>query len=306
MGKVDKPYKCHGAECKTICDMPGCDYNSYRMGAHNFYGPGANFEVNTLKPFTIVTQFITADGTDEGDLSEIRRFYVQDGKRIENSKATWSGLNNQSSLTDESFSLDKKVFGETKDSTAEFGGLKQMGEAIGRGMTLVLSLWDDGESHMHWLDSMDPVGGIGTSLASHADPARRKRETPATSGPSTPMLTWSTSISSTVRLARRPSSVLRVSRLPQRLPRERRQKRAFLQALPLASAASEVDSAGQVLRVSVGRAPINVRASVRGLGARPLPWVKSRSTGSSEGATTCSCRSCSASRQGTRTGSKKR
>jgi len=157
--KVDKPYKCHGAECKTICDMPGCDYNSYRMGAHNFYGPGGNFEVNTLKPFTLVTQFITADGTDEGDLSEIRRFYVQDGKRIENSKATWSGLGNQSSLTDESCSLDKKVFGDTEDSTAKFGGLKQMGEAIGRGMTLVLSLWDDGESHMHWLDSMDPVGG---------------------------------------------------------------------------------------------------------------------------------------------------
>merc|ERR1712039_15520 len=127
--KVDKLYRCEGAECTTICDMPGCDYNSYRMGAHNFYGPGANFEVNTLKPFTIVTQFITADGTDEGDLSEIRRFYVQDGKKIENSPATIDGLGNQSSLSDESCTTDKRIFGEKEDTTAKFGGLKKMGEA---------------------------------------------------------------------------------------------------------------------------------------------------------------------------------
>merc|ERR1719410_2846359 len=153
---VDQLYRCEGAECKTICDMPGCDFNSYRMGAHSFYGPGRQFEVNTLKPFTIVTQFITADGTDTGDLSEIRRFYIQDGKRIENSKATLDGLQNQSSLSDSSCALDKRVFGET-DTTGRFGGMKQMGDAIGRGMTLVLSLWDDGESNMHWLDSKDPV-----------------------------------------------------------------------------------------------------------------------------------------------------
>jgi len=153
---VDKLYKCEGAECKSICDMPGCDFNSYRMGAHNFYGPGEHFAVNTLKPFTIVTQFITVDGTDDGDLSEIRRFYVQNGRRIENSKATLDGLGNQSFLSDASCALDKQVFGE-KDTTGQFGGMKQMGAAIGRGMTLVLSLWDDGESNMHWLDSKDPV-----------------------------------------------------------------------------------------------------------------------------------------------------
>lgn len=156
---VDKPYKCKGDECKTICDKPGCDFNSYRLGARSFYGPGQEFAVNTLKPFTIVTQFITADGTDSGDLTEIRRFYVQDGKKIENSKATINGLGNHSSLTDASCTLDKQIFGEKEDTTAKYGGLKKMGDAIGRGMTLVLSLWDDGYSHMRWLDSMDPVGG---------------------------------------------------------------------------------------------------------------------------------------------------
>jgi len=34
-----------------------------------------------------VTQFLTTDGTDTGDLKEIRRFYVQDGKEIPNAKS---------------------------------------------------------------------------------------------------------------------------------------------------------------------------------------------------------------------------
>jgi len=154
---VDKLYRCEGPECKSKCDMPGCDFNSYRMGSHKFYGPGPEYAVNTLKPFTIVTQFITVDGTDDGDLSEIRRIYYQDGRRIENSKATWKGLHNQSSLSDESCSVDKQVFGDP-DTTKQFGGMRQMGKSLERGMTLVLSLWDDGDSNMHWLDSMDPLG----------------------------------------------------------------------------------------------------------------------------------------------------
>lgn len=32
---------------------------------------------------TVVTQFITTDGTDNGDLKEIRRYYVQNGRRID-------------------------------------------------------------------------------------------------------------------------------------------------------------------------------------------------------------------------------
>jgi cellulose 1,4-beta-cellobiosidase len=35
---------------------------------------------------TVVTQFITTDGTDNGDLKEVKRFYVQNGRVIENSK----------------------------------------------------------------------------------------------------------------------------------------------------------------------------------------------------------------------------
>lgn len=34
------------------------------MGNHSFYGPGKI--VDTASKFTVVTQFITADGTDSG------------------------------------------------------------------------------------------------------------------------------------------------------------------------------------------------------------------------------------------------
>lgn len=42
---------------------------------------------------------MTTDGTDKGDLKEIKRFYVQNGKKITNPKATTSGLSH-SSITD--------------------------------------------------------------------------------------------------------------------------------------------------------------------------------------------------------------
>jgi hypothetical protein len=52
------------------------------MGNESFYGRGPGFVVDTSKPMTQVTQFLTTDGTDDGDLSEIRRFYVQEGRII--------------------------------------------------------------------------------------------------------------------------------------------------------------------------------------------------------------------------------
>ena len=39
------------------------------------------------------------------------------------------------------------------------GGLKQMGEGMKRGMVLVMSLWDDHDVNMLWLDSNYPPQG---------------------------------------------------------------------------------------------------------------------------------------------------
>ena len=42
---------------------------------------------------TVVTQFITEDGTDHGDLVEVRRIYVRDGNIIGNSFSNIDGRN---------------------------------------------------------------------------------------------------------------------------------------------------------------------------------------------------------------------
>ena len=84
-------YMCEGIECgdndkderyKGLCDKDGCDINPFRNGNCSFYGKGPGFSINSLKPMTVVTQFLTNNGKDDGKLKEIRRFYVQDGKAI--------------------------------------------------------------------------------------------------------------------------------------------------------------------------------------------------------------------------------
>lgn len=82
---VNKQTRCEGTQCgdtdkdqryQGVCDKDGCDFNPYRLGDSNFFGVGSNFQIDTSKPFTVVTQFITEDGTDTGDLKEIKRLYV--------------------------------------------------------------------------------------------------------------------------------------------------------------------------------------------------------------------------------------
>merc|ERR1712039_769405 len=104
------PVKCEGTACgdndkgeryEGVCDKDGCDINPFRMGNETFYGKGPGFAVDTTKPMTVVTQFLTTDGTDEGDLSEIRRFYVQDGHIIHSPPSKSLGEKNSDSITDD-------------------------------------------------------------------------------------------------------------------------------------------------------------------------------------------------------------
>lgn len=169
-------------ECGAMCDPDGCDFNAYREGMTNFYGSGENFDLNTAKPFTIVTQFLTDDNTDTGDLSEIRRFYIQDGKKIENPKASIGRLTHNS-LTDDLCATQKDVFGEP-NKFADKGGMKQMGEAMARGMTFVMSIWDDSAARMLWLDSHFPVDSTqlgsdrGPCSMDSGDPEEVRRDSP--------------------------------------------------------------------------------------------------------------------------------
>ncbi|KAF2136299.1 glycoside hydrolase family 7 protein [Aplosporella prunicola CBS 121167] len=143
------------------CDPDGCDFNSYRMGDTSFYGEGKT--VDTKSKFTVVTQFITADGTDNGALSEIRRFYVQGGKVIPNSVSTVSGAEGNA-VNDAFCKAQKTAFGD-RDTFNEKGGFSSMTTAMKAGMALVMSLWDDHEANMLWLDSTYPIDSTSAGAA---------------------------------------------------------------------------------------------------------------------------------------------
>ncbi|KAL0572160.1 Exoglucanase 1 [Marasmius crinis-equi] len=175
--------KCSGTDCgdgddryNGICDKDGCDFNSFRMGDTSFLGPGKTVDTNSK--ITVVTQFLTNNNSTTGTLNEIRRVYVQNGKVIQNSKTNIPGMATFDSVTDAFCNAQKTAFGDTNSFEAR-GGLAVMGQAFAKGMVLVMSLWDDHEAGMLWLDSNYPLNktastpGVarGTCSSTSGDPA---------------------------------------------------------------------------------------------------------------------------------------
>ena len=153
--------RCSGTQCGDgdnryggICDKDGCDFNSWRMGDQTFLGVGKT--VDTSQKFTVVTQFLTSNNQTSGTLSEIRRLYVQNGRVIANSRTNIASLSNHDSITDEFCNAQKTAFGDN-NSFERLGGLNVMGQSFDKGMVLVMSLWDDHEAKMLWLDSDYPL-----------------------------------------------------------------------------------------------------------------------------------------------------
>jgi len=156
--------RCDGTDCgdngedrfKGFCDKNGCDIQPHRLGVHDFFGPGSDFQIDSTKPVTVTTQFITNDGSDHGKLVEVKQFYQQDGKTIEHPSYTVNGKQHNT-ITDD-FCSDWVA--TTQDSTnfLEKGGLDAVEKAIDAGVVLVMSLWDDHYANMLWLDSTYPVG----------------------------------------------------------------------------------------------------------------------------------------------------
>ncbi|KAJ7614791.1 cellulase [Roridomyces roridus] len=136
-----------------ICDKDGCDFNSFRMGDQTFLGPGKTVDTNSK--FTVVTQFVAPSGT----LTAINRLYVQNGKVINNSMTDIAGISPAvNGITDTFCNAQKSAFGDS-NSFERLGGLAAMGQALGRGMVLALSVWDDHTAGMYWLDSTYPTDG---------------------------------------------------------------------------------------------------------------------------------------------------
>uniref|UniRef100_A0AAV1UL03 cellulose 1,4-beta-cellobiosidase (non-reducing end) n=1 Tax=Peronospora matthiolae TaxID=2874970 RepID=A0AAV1UL03_9STRA len=162
--RCSSPEECgsgEGHRYKGVCDKDGCDFNPFRMGNTTFYGPGPHFTIDTTRTFTIVTQFITSDGTATGDLVEIRRLFKQDDRIVAMPQSNWSNLDNVNSITDSMCDNSKAFFNDPNDHAAK-GGLLRMGKQLANGMTLVMSLWSDHAAYCLWLDSSFPAEADST------------------------------------------------------------------------------------------------------------------------------------------------
>merc|ERR1719387_1006625 len=158
-------FRCEGSDCgdndkgeryKGVCDKDGCDFNAWRMGDRSFYGRGSKFTLDTSKPMTLVTQFLTHDGTDDGELTEIRRIWVQDGKVVQNAiSKNFDPYPESNTITEQMCEDAATVYGGN-NHFRHLGGLKEMGDSIARGHVLAISLLDDIEVAMMWLDSDFP------------------------------------------------------------------------------------------------------------------------------------------------------
>jgi cellulose 1,4-beta-cellobiosidase len=192
---VSGPYRCSGTDCGDgdnryggVCDKDGCDFNSYRMGDTTFLGPGLT--VDTTKKITVVTQFITSDGTSSGALSEIRRLYVQNNKVIANSKANIAGMAAYDSITTDFCAAQKTAFGDNNDF-ANKGGFTPMDKALTNGMVLVMSVWDDHEVNMLWLDSTFPTDSTNPGAARGTCPTTSGKPTDVESQQANATVTYS-------------------------------------------------------------------------------------------------------------------
>ncbi|KAJ7696199.1 concanavalin A-like lectin/glucanase domain-containing protein [Mycena rosella] len=135
-GEIRPSRPLHPHTCTDgVCDKDGCDFNSRRMDNKNFLGPG--FTVNTNSPFTVVTQFTT------------------NGKVIQNSNTNLAPRPSTRSAT------SRRLWSDT-NSFESRGGLATMGITLQKGMVLALSLWDDHEADILWLDNY-PLNASATT-----------------------------------------------------------------------------------------------------------------------------------------------
>merc|ERR1739845_165392 len=148
-----------GDRFKGVCDKNGCDIQAYRFNVRDFYGPSDKFKVNSLKPVTVTTQFMTDDGTDSGTING----------------------NKHKTISDD---MCKDWVAETKDGTnfIEKGGMGAVDTVFKNGAVLVMSLWDDHYANMLWLDSTYPVDQHKACQAGKGDPGTCRGSCDITSG----------------------------------------------------------------------------------------------------------------------------
>lgn len=171
-------YLCAGAECERnvgTCDKPGCGLNPYAFNARRFYGPGLT--VDTSRPFTVITQFLSSDNTSAGELTEIRRMYIQDNQFIMNAEARVNATAQQPAIDTPGVITQDFCNARNASDFNRLGGMKGMGASLSRGMVLIFSLWNSEDDFMNWLDS----DGDGPCTTLDGNPADIVQNTPETS-----------------------------------------------------------------------------------------------------------------------------
>ncbi|KAI0448510.1 glycoside hydrolase [Xylaria acuta] len=118
------------------CDADGCDFNPYRQGNIDFYGPGK--VVDTNKMFTVITQFVKGD---DGQLESIRRLYQQGGQTITNTGSSVPSV--EGNAIDSAFCVAQKKVFKDPDYFNLQGGVGKMSEALSKGMVLSMSIWHE-------------------------------------------------------------------------------------------------------------------------------------------------------------------
>jgi cellulase len=145
-----------------VCDKNGCGVNPFAQGARTFYGPGRT--VDTSRPFTVLTQFFSADNTSSGELAEIRRTYFQDGRAVTQAMVmneTVDALETGVGAVTQDFCIGKNA-----TDFLRLGGLDGMGASLTRGMVLIFSFWNSPGDFMEWLDQ----GNAGPCGPTEGDP----------------------------------------------------------------------------------------------------------------------------------------
>jgi len=167
---------------KTVCDQNGCGLNPFRYGPGTswntetnnakWFGPSNKYDLDSSEKFTVVTQF----KADSSGLTNITRFYMQNGKRIDlptlyvlkpTDGQHMQGFVDPSITEDFCTDIYDKWNGD-----ASLTPLAQIGKNMEKGMVLAMSAWysqetyqggrpADGQSQtgMSWLDGINEWGG---------------------------------------------------------------------------------------------------------------------------------------------------
>jgi hypothetical protein len=165
----------------TVCDQSGCGLNPFRYGPGTtydaefdnagWYGPGSGHALDSTKLFTVVTQFHADAATAE--LTNITRFYLQAGKRIDLPTLYILPPTDGSHMG--GFASPEINSGFCTDIYDRWDGgagnkpLTQMGRNMENGMVLAMSAWYAQETYvngkpqgsqtgMSWLDGVNNWG----------------------------------------------------------------------------------------------------------------------------------------------------